>query len=251
MPEGLDVTPDSLRTTASAFIDAGGEVMGAAAMGGDGGGANIIGQGEHTSQHLSTQMFEPGAQAQQFVSDKLGQYGQAAAQMLGNCFALASALSIVADAYDTTDHAEALQFAFLQTDDRPAGLPSHIDGENTVFDDPPVAQDAPAPDVLTDSDGGYSTETTQNDSPAPGVRSHTETVTRDEEGNLVRVEHQVEHHDGTTSYHTDRYNKDGTAFERSDGWTMDSPQAPAPPPMAALEADIDATREKLEELNNR
>lgn len=249
MPDGLDVTPDSLRTTASEFLDAGGEIMGAAAMGG-GDGALITGQGEHTSQHLSTQMFEPGAQAQQFVNDKLGQYGQAAAQMFGNCFALASALSIVADAYDSTDHAEALKFAFLQTDDRPAGLPSHIDGDTRVLDDPPVAGDTPAPDALADGDGGYTTETRENTSPAPGVRSHTETVTRDEEGNLVRVEHQVEYHDGTTSYHTDRYNEAGTEYERSDGWTMDSPQAPAPPTGAAMEAEMDATREQLDELNN-
>ncbi len=213
----------------------------------------LHGIGQH--MNISTGGFEPGVLAQSHLSKHPGDAYKLLTDLSGDLLALSSALHIVADVYETADHEQAMEFAFLNPDaEVPAGLPPDVNADYTVGGEPKGDGDGEAPSL---SDGevpeGGSIRHTYHDS-----SSTLTTEIRDADGNLVSRKvrtmkddggYIISHYNssnelvrrdyksilstGSTYYYSDVYDSNGNS-ERRD-WVWFGQQNSPVPPGQALE----------------
>lgn len=201
----------------------------------------LHGTGDHMS--ISTGGFFPGTLAQTHLSKHPPDAYTLIMELGGDLLALSSALHIVADVYETADHEQAMEFAFLNPDAKvPSGLPPDINGEVTVGGTPKGGEggetSAPpgqvpdggsrhqylvrSPDKSNDGSTTWVTEIRDADG---NLVSRTQHTTRPDGGyavsyyngdnQLLRQEHKQITSDGGTLYYTDVYDRNGNA-ERQD-----------------------------------
>lgn len=102
----------------------------------DGETVNLSGAGDPLSvdgrTQISTGGFPPGNEARQALNEVIKRFSPVRGEIIQNAYALSSALHIVADLYTTTDHKNALDFAFVAPKAKtPKGLPFYINRKNT------------------------------------------------------------------------------------------------------------------------
>lgn len=202
----LDVTPDDLRSVADAFTTAAKDAGGATGQPGSGnsGGAMINGYGKHTPARLSPQLFEPGAKAQDLVVQATSDYTAAAQALVLSCYALSSALHILADAYHAADHEDALKFAFLEPGAaRPAGLSPFIDESQTILAQSGSGQKPSGGAGGRGDEAGEAAPQTHTYylGHGAGRRQVTRTDYFDSDGNLLRSSYVTTYADGRVEYH--------------------------------------------------
>lgn len=158
-------------------------------------------------QHISTGGFLMGALSQQSLGELVGQANQAFSRIHQDLLGLCSAVYIVADLYHSTDHEEAMKFAFdLPGATTPANLPSHIDPTRTsrelrkeMMAEAAAAGDGPLPP-------GWEEKT---QTITIGTGTLTITTIYDEDGNKIVSRSRHVFGDGTESTTTRRYDADG------------------------------------------
>lgn len=130
MTDGVDVTPDDLRASGESIVGVRDGVMESPGF------ENVREQGQHYMMNdagrLSGGFFEMSLWADEMMYQRSQELLMAHRDIIQNMDALASALHIVADVYEGGDVADAIDFAFVQTDTPPDGLPGYIDPDRTL-----------------------------------------------------------------------------------------------------------------------
>ena len=97
-------------------------------------GAMINGYGNTPRLASVHSCSSPAPRLRTWWSRRRPDYTAAAQALVLSCYALSSALHILADAYHAADHEDALKFAFLEPGAaRPAGLSPFIDESQTIL----------------------------------------------------------------------------------------------------------------------
>ena len=132
----VDVNSGTLREAGGMLSDFHDEVL-------ERNNTNLLhGTGHHMA--ISTGGFFPGARAQEHLSKHPPDAYKLLTELSGSLLALSSALYTVADVYETADHEQAMEFAFLNPDaDVPAGLPPDINPKYTVGGEPKEGEEKP------------------------------------------------------------------------------------------------------------
>lgn len=199
------------------------------------------GTGDHT--RLSTTGFPPGQAADLALAQHIGRAAQAFAAMTWNLWALSSALHIVADVYETADHEDALNFAFMDPDAAtPAGLPWYLNPADPLVKLGGKGDREAGNGAGTDGGGE---RMYRLDDPRlgrqPGDPRHFVTERYDTDGNVVSRRHEVSYPDGRTHYYTE-VPRDGGTFEKTDRFHVGPQPAPVP-----LEEWMRRQQDKLDE----
>lgn len=238
----VDVNSGTLREAGGMLSDFHDEVL-------ERNNTNLLhGTGDHMA--ISTGGFYPGALAQQYLSKHPPDAYKLLTELSGDLLALSSALHIVADVYETADHEQAMEFAFLNPEaGTPSGLPPDVRTEYTVGGAPKEGDGTPeslstggeVPEggsVQHSYHDGSSTVTTvirDADGKIVSRKLHTFTEnggyrTRyyDGEYHLLREEHKDVSSEGNTSYYTDVYDRNGNS-ERRDEMSFGSQPHPVAP----------------------
>jgi YD repeat-containing protein len=195
----IQVSPDGLREAGERLYNLRVDMVSNTAL------PKLHGYGE--DQHISTGGFRMGANCQEHLGGLVNQANQAFIRVHQDLTGLCSALYIVADLYHSTDHEEAMKFAFdLPGATVPANLPSHIDPNRTSRElreqmqaEAALAGGGPLPPGWTEK------VTTVN------IATGTLTITTiyDQDGNKIVSRSRHVFGDGTESTTTRRYDADG------------------------------------------
>lgn len=174
----------------------------------------LHGHGDH--MHLSTGGFYPGVMAQQYLTHNYNRT-PALFQAIGmDLTGLASGLHVVADLFETTDHAQAVEFAYANPEAGvPTALPWYLDPKSTL-QQPANAEETAAgepaasegPDGAGTAEGGFTQRQTYLPG-GPGVPPRWATEIVNSDGEVVRTEYRVVYPGGGYLYYTEEPSQDG------------------------------------------